>query len=660
MRDLFWPTEAALVAAAWGGWVTAAVAFGPTARPDRWPTLVYLAGAAGGYWWLRRHEAVRAARQRRDDLAADLADKKLWHQILPRIGLGGWHVQWRRTTNLGEERLITTSPENALATRIAASSGAIAEKLAHILGLPYGRIDFTTTEFPGELIIGIRTVDLSVRDAAYHPMTTPWPEAEPSPFADWFGETASIRDRMIWGFSPEDGSPLDLTLFSEIGGRAVGVIGTTGSGKSNVLNDAREFITRCTDARMVQLNGAHMGDELTWEPLSALTLCGPVATDETVRSNIAEALAALCLLVTNRSATLAETGHSTFQPTEDDPAVGIVIDEVDEIVAHVPGAGKALDFLASKQRKSAVFLLLATQRVVIAALGGGMVRANMSEVLVGMVNRATESRHASGAEKEIPDIREYAQRRPRLLPAVGPALGHRHRAGPGVPARQAPRRTRLHETARHRPPPPAGLEHPRHAATGPGRRPGRRHRGRHRHHHPGNRRPARQARQHHPGRHPAPARRAGRTAAPGRPDPPGHPAADRPDAPGAPGGARGHHGVSGRARDRQIQDRGSGVPEPAAGPGHRHDSWRRPINTVAPRRRRPAGPRPARPGAGRSPGTAGVRHRGGPRRRGARRPGRRRRRHPGGTGTGPPDPGPATGSPAAPDRRAPPGRRRGR
>ena len=96
VRDLFWPTEAALVAAAWGGWVTAAVAFGPTARPDRWPTLLYLAGAAGGYWWLRRHEAVRAARQRRDDLAADLADKKLWHQILPRIGLDGWHVQWRR------------------------------------------------------------------------------------------------------------------------------------------------------------------------------------------------------------------------------------------------------------------------------------------------------------------------------------------------------------------------------------------------------------------------------------------------------------------------------------------------------------------------------------------------------------------------------------
>ena len=412
LRDLFWPTEAALVAAAWAGWVTAAVAFGPTARPGRWPTVLYLAGAAGGYWWLRRHEAVRAARQRRDDLAADLADKKLWHQILPRAGLDGWHVQWRRDTNLGEERLITTSPENALATRIAGASNGIAEKLAHILGLPYGRIDITTTEFPGELIIGIRTVDLSVRDAAYHPMTTPWPEPEPSPFADWFPETASIRDHAIWGFSSEDGSPLTLTLFSQIGGRAVGAIGTTGSGKSNVLNDVREFITRCTDARMVQLNGAHMGDETVWEPLSALTLCGPVATDETVRNNIAEALAVLCLLVTNRSATLADTGHSTFQPTPEDPAVAVIIDEVDEIVKHVPGAGQALDFLASKQRKSAVCLLLATQRAVITALGGGMVRANMSEVLVGLVVRATESRHATGAEKEIPDIREYSKGAP--------------------------------------------------------------------------------------------------------------------------------------------------------------------------------------------------------------------------------------------------------
>jgi hypothetical protein len=277
---------------------------------------------------------------------------------------------------------------------------------------PYGRIDLVTTEFPGQLIIGIRTVDLSVRGTVYHPMTDPWPDTEPSPFAAWFPPVASIRDPVIWGVCPEDGSALPVELFTKIGGRAVGVIGMTGSGKSNVLNVMREFVTRCPDARMVQLNGAHMGDELTWERLSALTLCGAVATDETIRNKIGEALDAACLLVTQRTATLAETGHSTFQPTEDDPAVIIFIDEVDEVVKHVPGAGRNLEFLAGKQRKAAVGLVLATQRAVISALGGGGVRANMTQTLVGATARSSESRHATGAESEIPDIREYAKGAP--------------------------------------------------------------------------------------------------------------------------------------------------------------------------------------------------------------------------------------------------------
>ena len=57
-------------------------------------------------------------------------------------------------------------------------------------------------------------------------------------------------------------------------------------------------------------------------------------------------------------------------------------------------------------------LVLATQRAVISALGGGGVRANMSETLVGKTVRASESRHATGAEKEIPDIREYSKGAP--------------------------------------------------------------------------------------------------------------------------------------------------------------------------------------------------------------------------------------------------------
>ena len=100
-----------------------------------------------------------------------------------------------------------------------------------------------------------------------------------------------------------------------------------------------------------------------------------------------------------------------FQPTPDDPAYVLMVDEVDEVVASVPGSGAILEFLASKQRKSAVCLILATQRATQKQTGGGMVRANLSQVVIGNTNRATESRHATGAEAEIPDISEYSRGR---------------------------------------------------------------------------------------------------------------------------------------------------------------------------------------------------------------------------------------------------------
>ena len=314
------PTEAALVAAAIGGWVAAAVTWGPLGWPAHLLTWIYLAGAAGGYWWLRRHEAVRAARQRRDDAIAWAARKAEWHRVAHLIGLGDFHLQKVTPTLLGEELLLTSAPGSDLASRVARNSDAIAEKYAHLEGLPYGRVDISTTEFPGQLVIGIRRVDPSVKGIVYHPLTAPWPSPEPSPYADWFPAGATIRDPVPVGIIPETGEPMTVTLFDEIGAKAIGVHGATGSGKSTLLNDVRERVTAMTDAALVQVNGAHMGDELTWEPLAAATACGPAASDEDVRDKILAVLEWAQHLVTERSATLAETGHSVFQPTPDDPA----------------------------------------------------------------------------------------------------------------------------------------------------------------------------------------------------------------------------------------------------------------------------------------------------------------------------------------------------
>ena len=405
------PAEAALVAAVIGGWIAAAATWGPLGWPGHLLTWIYLAGSIGGYAWLRRHEAVRAARQRREDAAAWTARKAEWHRVAHLIGLGDFHLQKVTPTLLGEELLLTSAPGSDLASRVARNSDAIAEKYAHLKGLPYGRVDISTTEYPGQLIIGIRTEDPSVKGIVYHPLTTPWPSPEPSPYAGWFPAEATIRAPVPVGIIPETGEPMTLTLFDAIGAKAIGVHGATGSGKSTLLNDVRERVTAMTDAALVQVNGAHMGDELTWQQLAAATACGPAASDEDVRDKILAVLEWAQGLVTGRSATLAETGHSVFQPTPDDPAIVLMVDEVDEVVASVPGSGAILEFLASKQRKSAVCLILATQRATQRQTGGGMVRANLSQVVIGNTNRATESRHATGAEAEIPDISEYSRGR---------------------------------------------------------------------------------------------------------------------------------------------------------------------------------------------------------------------------------------------------------
>src|SRR6266496_2656184 len=405
------PAEAALVAAAAGGWLAAAVTRGPLGWPAHLLTWIYLAGAAAGYWWLRRHEAVQAARRRREDDAAWAARKAGWHRVAHLIGLGDFHLQEVTETLLGEELLLTSAPGSDLASRVARNADAIAEKYAHLEGLPYGRVDISTTDYPGQLVIGIRHQDPSVKGVVYHPLTTPWPSAEPSPYAGWFPAFATVRDQVPVGVIPETGDPMTVTLFDEIGAKAIGVHGATGSGKSTLLNDVRERVTAMTDAALVQLNGAHMGDELTWEPLAAATACGPAASDEQVRDKILAVLEWAQQLVTDRSATLAQTGHSVFQPPPEDPAIVLMVDEVDEVDSSVPGSGAILEFLASKQRKSAVCLILATQRATQKQTGGGMVRANLSQVVIGNTNRATESRHATGAEAEIPDISEYSRGR---------------------------------------------------------------------------------------------------------------------------------------------------------------------------------------------------------------------------------------------------------
>ena len=206
---------------------------------------------------------------------------------------------------------------------------------------------------------------------------------------------------------PETGEPMELVLWDGEGGKAIGIYSMTGGGKTNILDVIREAVTAMDDAVLVSLNGAGSGDERAWEPLSLLTAAGLQEDDPGVREKIMGALRWVRHLIGERAETAAETGDSVFQPTPENPAVVVIADEIDE-TAKPEGACKILEFLASKQRKAAVILILAGQRATATWTGGAGVRINLSTVVTGMLARDSESRHAVGAENEIPDIAGYS------------------------------------------------------------------------------------------------------------------------------------------------------------------------------------------------------------------------------------------------------------
>ena len=208
---------------------------------------------------------------------------------------------------------------------MAANSRPYAEKFAHLRGLPYGRVDIRTTDYPGQLVIEIREKDPSVSGPVTHPALDP-----DSPFKDWFPERRSIRNPVPIGVIPETGEPMELVLWDDEGGKAIGIYSMTGGGKTNILDVIREAVTAMDDAVLVNLNGAGSGDERAWEPLSLLTAAGLQEDDPGVREKIMGALRWVRHLIGERAESAAETGDSVFQPSRRHPAVVVIADEIDE------------------------------------------------------------------------------------------------------------------------------------------------------------------------------------------------------------------------------------------------------------------------------------------------------------------------------------------
>lgn len=185
------------------------------------------------------------------------------------------------------------------------------------------------------------------------PHATPieWPETT----------NTSITQPADLGLS-EDGLPVGILFLR----RHALIGGTTGSGKSGVVNIILAALAACRDVVIwgVDLKG---GMELQpWTSCIQRLATTPQQATELFRDAVTE--------LNRRAAQMAETGKRSWDPTPNEPALVIVVDEYAEMPDEAHGYA---DSVARLGRAVAVGLIAATQRPSQDAMGKGAVRSQM-------------------------------------------------------------------------------------------------------------------------------------------------------------------------------------------------------------------------------------------------------------------------------------------
>ena len=395
-----------------GAWVTAAAKFGPLSGPFDLMTLLYGAGCACGYWWLRTHEAVRAARRRRDGAAAAAAAVEAeaaawrercaqWHRLSLLLGIPKGErshlLEWHETP-LGETWRVKTIGTGHRASQLAGRD--LAERLAELGGrldgtgspLPPGRVEVTRGRVAGELWFTVRDKGDPWARPLWHPMAGG--ELDPrARFADLFAVMPSARTPVPVGADPETGTPMLLPFFESAGARHVMLCGTTGAGKTMIVDTSKVQFTRAPDVRWFQINLVKPRAERKWVGLAEGSA---LAGDDGAQARAVAILDYLCGVIEVRST--GDGGDDRLhQPTAEAPHYIGVIDEV-AATATIPACAEKIRVIEQTGRENAVSLLVIGQRPVQKDVGGMAVRANTTFYVYGAMI-ATDRRRGSGSDE---------------------------------------------------------------------------------------------------------------------------------------------------------------------------------------------------------------------------------------------------------------------
>jgi DNA segregation ATPase FtsK/SpoIIIE, S-DNA-T family len=335
----------ATVIATIGGWLAAAIANGPLAKPLPMVALIATVILAVPWWFHRRRRAkVRVERKISG-----------WPDIADNIGLPGSHIA-----------SVVVDAWGWTARVILRKGTTVAQAIARIPDIESG-LELR----PGSIRVfpdGKHANRLIMRVVETEPLATviPWP----GPAIRSVAQPAEI------GIS-EDGQPVRVLLLR----RNVLIGGIAGSGKSGVLNVIIAILAACRDVRLwgVDLKG---GMELgPWASCFERIATTPEDANDLFRDAVTE--------LNNRAASMAATGKRTWEPTPEDPALVIITDEHAELPEE---SHDCADSVARRGRAVAVNLIAATQRPTLAAMGRNT--AVRSQMDVRICLRVREPRDA--------------------------------------------------------------------------------------------------------------------------------------------------------------------------------------------------------------------------------------------------------------------------
>jgi S-DNA-T family DNA segregation ATPase FtsK/SpoIIIE len=319
------------VAVTLGGWLTAAIAAGPTVKPL--PAIAAIGTVILGIpWWAHRRRRAKVRIERTVHAWPDMAENMglPGSKIASAVG-DAWGFTARIILRKGSTAAQAVNQIPAIESALGAKPGSV-----RVLPDPH-RAD--------RAILRVIETD---------------PHAQPIPWPGLSGHASITRPVELGLF--EDGRPVRALILR----RNVLIGGTTGAGKSGLLNVVLAYLVACPDVVPwgIDLKG---GMELQpWAQCLHRLATTPAEAAALFRDATKE--------LDRRAERMTARGARVWEPLPEDPALLLVADEY----AELPGeAQEYADSVARRGRAVAVNLIAATQRPTQQAMGGNAVRSQM-------------------------------------------------------------------------------------------------------------------------------------------------------------------------------------------------------------------------------------------------------------------------------------------